>query len=73
MLTTLGEKLTDDEVDALLSNITIDSTGSVNYEGALPPSMIVTALTFLFHTHFFPTSFLLSISAVEFVRTVMSG
>merc|ERR1712000_12198 len=32
VLTTLGEKLSDDEVDALLTNIAIDSSGSVNYE-----------------------------------------
>ena len=35
VLTTLGQKLTDDEVDALLSNIAIDSSGAVNYEGVL--------------------------------------
>ena len=31
-----GEKLTDDEVDALLTGIE-DSQGQVNYEGAPPP------------------------------------
>mmetsp|Transcript_145451 Transcript_145451/g.205953 ORF Transcript_145451/g.205953 Transcript_145451/m.205953 type:complete len:141 (+) Transcript_145451:32-454(+) len=30
VLTSLGEKLTDDEVDALLENLNITSTGSVN-------------------------------------------
>jgi Ca2+-binding EF-hand superfamily protein len=30
VLTSLGEKLTDDEVDALLENLSITSTGSVN-------------------------------------------
>eukprot|EP00045_Choanoeca_perplexa_P010028 m.100315 g.100315 ORF g.100315 m.100315 type:complete len:151 (+) comp15121_c2_seq1:101-553(+) len=32
VLTSLGEKLTDDDVDALLGNITMDSNGCVNYE-----------------------------------------
>lgn len=30
VLTSLGEKLTDDEVDALLENLNITATGSVN-------------------------------------------
>ncbi|EDQ84592.1 uncharacterized protein MONBRDRAFT_39222 [Monosiga brevicollis MX1] len=31
VLCSLGEKLNDDEVDALLANVTIDSNGGVNY------------------------------------------
>ena len=34
-----GEKLTDDEVDALLTGIE-DSQGQVNYEGMQPPCCI---------------------------------
>eukprot|EP00055_Hartaetosiga_balthica_P000171 m.135870 g.135870 ORF g.135870 m.135870 type:complete len:152 (-) comp10261_c0_seq1:229-684(-) len=32
VLTSLGEKLSDEDVDALLANVQIDSTGTVNYE-----------------------------------------
>lgn len=33
VLTSLGEKLSDEDVDALLANVSIDANGSVNYEG----------------------------------------
>ncbi len=34
VLTSLGEKLSDDDVDALLANVKVDARGGVNYEGA---------------------------------------
>jgi calmodulin len=32
VLTSLGEKLSDDEMDSLLSNVQVDNNGQVNYE-----------------------------------------
>ena len=33
VMTNLGEKLTDDEVDELIREIDVDNDGQVNYEG----------------------------------------
>lgn len=38
VLTTLGEKMTDTEVDELLTSADIDGDGQINHEGALVTS-----------------------------------
>ena len=35
MMTNLGEKLTDDEVDEMIREADVDGDGAVNYEGIL--------------------------------------
>jgi calmodulin len=48
VMTNLGEKLTDAEVDEMIHEADIDGDGSVNYEGALMTSFYLTNVTSCF-------------------------
>ena len=43
VMTNLGEKLTDEEVDEMIREIDLDADGQVNYEGQLTPSIDIDA------------------------------
>jgi hypothetical protein len=62
VLCSLGEKLSDEDVDALLANVAIDSNGCVSCEGALAVARAT------------PLASLIACRGpTEFVNTVMSG
>ena len=46
MMTNLGEKLTDDEVDEMIREIDLDADGQVNYEGQLSYSVHYYVISF---------------------------
>lgn len=57
MMTNLGEKLTDEEVDEMIREADIDGDGQVNYEGRA-----LGFITFFFLLFFFCWSIILSCS-----------
>lgn len=66
VMTNLGEKLTDEEVDEMIREADIDGDGQVNYEGIVEMQHV--ALTDFFKTKTMLLLVYFSLSPTEFVQ-----